>query len=126
MTPSTNFGRFPSSRYLLSIGGGGKEGEGDTGVPIGDDGSGIGGLELDGIAGRSTKAIDELFPVTLEDSRTGRQYWHEPASIAQAAAKELFERCEHSCHALCLVSGTTTDCTVQIVVSKSDVRKRCA
>lgn len=42
------------------------------------------------------KAVPELFPVTLQDPRTSRQYWHESADVAQAVAKELFDRCSQS------------------------------
>lgn len=43
--------------------------------------------------GDDPKPIEELFPVTLQDPRTGRQYWHEPAAVARDVANELFERC---------------------------------
>lgn len=42
------------------------------------------------------KVVPELFPVTLQDTRTSRQYWHESASVAQAVTKELFEKCSQS------------------------------
>ena len=42
------------------------------------------------------KPVAELFPVTLQDPRTSRQYWHESADVAQAVAKELFEKCSQS------------------------------
>lgn len=43
--------------------------------------------------GEGSKPIEELFPITLHDPRTGRQYWHETAAVAEAVAKELFEKC---------------------------------
>ena len=43
-----------------------------------------------------SKPISELFPVTLQDPRTSRQYWHESADVAQTVAKELFDKCSQS------------------------------
>lgn len=53
------------------------------------------GLDLSAIMGYCSKqeVIEELFPVTLQDSRTGRQYWHERVDVAKAVAKELFDKC---------------------------------
>lgn len=51
------------------------------------------GLDMSAIMGDSPKPIAELFPVTLQDSRTGRQYWHVKAAVAEAVAKELFDKC---------------------------------
>lgn len=57
----------------------------------------IGGLDMASImGGDSAKPIQELFPVTLQDPRTGRQYWHESAAVAEAVAKELFEKCSQA------------------------------
>lgn len=55
-------------------------------------GDGVGGLDIGAMLGDHPKVIEELFPVTLEDSRTGRQHWHEPAAVAEAVAEELFKR----------------------------------
>lgn len=43
--------------------------------------------------GDGPKPIEELFPVTLQDPRTGRQYWHESATVTEAVAKILFDDC---------------------------------
>lgn len=54
------------------------------------------GLDMSAIMGDSPKPIAELFPATLQDSRTGRQYWHVDAAVAEAVAKELFDRCSQA------------------------------
>lgn len=53
------------------------------------------GLDLSAIMGYCSKqqVIEELFPVTLQDSRTGRQYWYERVEVVKAVAKELFGKC---------------------------------
>lgn len=37
--------------------------------------------------------VKDLFPVTLQNGRTSRQYWHDTSKVAEAVAKELFENC---------------------------------
>lgn len=65
---------------MANTGGGGQNGN-------------TGGLDMTAMLGDGPKPIEELFPVTLEDPRTGRQYWHESAAVTEAVAKELFDRC---------------------------------
>lgn len=57
------------------------------------DSAALGGLDITAMMGDGPKPIEELFPVTLEDPRTGRQYWHESAVVTEAVAKELFDNC---------------------------------
>lgn len=42
------------------------------------------------------KVIQELFPVSLQDPRTGRQYWHAPAVVANDVIQTLFEKCSQA------------------------------
>lgn len=53
----------------------------------------LGGLDMTAMMGDGPKPIEELFPVTLQDPRTGRQYWHESAAVTETVAKELFDKC---------------------------------
>lgn len=73
-------------RYLANLGGGGSAGTGEGGAGE------TSVIDLGTMMRDSSKVIKDLFPVTLEDPRTGRQYWHEPARTAQVVARELFER----------------------------------
>ena len=69
------------------------------GIPLGrapdDQGEGykLAGLNLSTIIDDGPKAIDELFPVSYQDPKTGRQHWHERVEVVEAVAKELFDRC---------------------------------
>lgn len=56
-------------------------------------GAALGELDMTAMMGDGPKPIEELFPVTLQDPRTGRQYWHESAAVTEAVAKELFDNC---------------------------------
>ena len=53
----------------------------------------LGGLDMTAMMSDGPEPIEELFPITLQDPRTGRQYWHESAAVAEAVAKELFDNC---------------------------------
>ncbi|CAM9979515.1 unnamed protein product [Ascophyllum nodosum] len=53
----------------------------------------LAGLNLSTIIDDGPKAIDELFPVSYQDPKTGRQHWHERVEVVEAVAKELFDRC---------------------------------
>ncbi|CAM9126445.1 unnamed protein product [Ectocarpus sp. 12 AP-2014] len=70
----------------------GTTGSGIAGSDAGE-GSALGGLDVTALMGDGPKPIKELFPVTLQDPRTGRQYWHESPTVTEAVAKELFDRC---------------------------------
>lgn len=78
-----------STRILASMG---TTGSGIAGGDAGK-GSAIGGLDVTAMMGDDPKPIKELFPVTLQDPRTGRQYWHESPAVTEAVAKELFDKC---------------------------------
>ncbi len=56
----------------------------------------IGAMDMTAMLGDGPKPIEELFPVTLQDPRTGRQYWHESAAVTEAVAKELFDKCSQA------------------------------
>lgn len=66
-----------------------------SGVEAGgpSDGATLRELDMTMMMGSEPKPIEELFPVTLQDPRTGRQYWHESAAVTEAVAKELFDKC---------------------------------
>ncbi|CAB1117584.1 unnamed protein product [Ectocarpus sp. CCAP 1310/34] len=70
----------------------GTTGSGIAGSDAGE-GSALGGLDVTAMMGDGPKPIKELFPVTLQDPRTGRQYWHESPAVTEAVAKELFDKC---------------------------------
>lgn len=72
-------------RYLASLGGGGS-----SSTNSGGEMNSV--LDIGAIMGDGSKVIEELFPVTVQDPRTGRQHWHESASVAAAVSKTLFER----------------------------------
>ncbi|CBJ49037.1 conserved unknown protein [Ectocarpus siliculosus] len=76
-------------RILASMG---TTGSGIAGSDAGE-GSALGGLDVTAMMGDGPKPIKELFPVTLQDPRTGRQYWHESPAVTEAVAKELFDKC---------------------------------
>eukprot|EP00903_Cladosiphon_okamuranus_P018777 g17274.t1 len=77
------------NKVLASMGktGGGLQGGGASGSAA------LGGLGMTAMMGDGPKPIEELFPVTLQDPRTGRQYWQESAAVTESVAKELFDNC---------------------------------
>lgn len=70
----------------------GTTGSGIAGSDAGE-GSALGGLDVTAMMGDGPKPIEELFPVTLQDPRTGRQYWHESPAVTEVVVKELFDKC---------------------------------